>query len=587
MSLSNTATPIYYGQFRDAVIRGEIPVNREISMEMNRIDDLIANPGIWYDDEAINGFIAFCENELTLTNGEDLHLLDSFKLWSEQIFGWYYFVERSVYVPSPDGHGGHYEKKRIKKRLVNKQYLIVARGSAKSMYASCIQNYFLNVDTSTTHQITTAPTMAQAEEVMSPIRTAITRARGPLYKFLTEGSLHNTTGSKANRCQLASTKKGIQNFLTGSILEVRPMSIDKLQGLRVKVATVDEWLSGDVREDPIGALEQGAAKEQGSAENNDYLIVAISSEGTVRNGSGDTIKMELSDILKGEYYNPHVSIWWYKLDDIEEVNNPDMWLKANPNLGKTVTYETYQLEVERAEKNPAARNDILAKRFGIPMEGYTYYFTYEETLPHRKREFWKMPCALGADLSQGDDFCAFTFLFPLSNGSFGVKTRNYITELTLMKLPAAMRTKYDQFMKESSLVVMPGTVLDMMEVYEDLDNHISEREYDVRCFGFDPYNAREFVERWERENGPFGIEKVIQGAKTESVPLGELKKLSEERMLLFDEDLMAFAMGNCITIEDTNGNRKLLKKRYDQKIDAVAAMMDAYIAFKLNREAFE
>ena len=587
MSLSNTATPIYYGQFRDAVIRGEIPVNREISMEMNRIDDLIANPGIWYDDEAINGFIAFCENELTLTNGEDLHLLDSFKLWSEQIFGWYYFVERSVYVPSPDGHGGHYEKKRIKKRLVNKQYLIVARGSAKSMYASCIQNYFLNVDTSTTHQVTTAPTMAQAEEVMSPIRTAITRARGPLYKFLTEGSLHNTTGSRANRCQLASTKKGIQNFLTGSILEVRPMSIDKLQGLRVKIATVDEWLSGDVREDPIGALEQGAAKEQGSAENNDYLIVAISSEGTVRNGSGDTIKMELSDILKGEYYNPHVSIWWYKLDDIEEVNNPDMWLKANPNLGKTVTYETYQLEVERAEKNPAARNDILAKRFGIPMEGYTYYFTYEETLPHRKREFWKMPCALGADLSQGDDFCAFTFLFPLSNGSFGVKTRNYITELTLMKLPAAMRTKYDQFMKEGSLVVMPGTVLDMMEVYEDLDNHISEREYDVRCFGFDPYNAREFVERWERENGPFGIEKVIQGAKTESVPLGELKKLSEERMLLFDEDLMAFAMGNCITIEDTNGNRKLLKKRYDQKIDAVAAMMDAYIAFKLNREAFE
>ena len=587
MSLSNTATPIYYGQFRDAVIRGEIPVNREISMEMNRIDDLIANPGIWYDDEAINGFIAFCENELTLTNGEDLHLLDSFKLWSEQIFGWYYFVERSVYVPSPDGHGGHYEKKRIKKRLVNKQYLIVARGSAKSMYASCIQNYFLNVDTSTTHQITTAPTMAQAEEVMSPIRTAITRARGPLYKFLTEGSLHNTTGSKANRCQLASTKKGIQNFLTGSILEVRPMSVDRLQGLRVKIATVDEWLSGDVREDPIGALEQGAAKEQGSAENNDYLIVAISSEGTVRNGSGDTIKMELSDILKGEYYNPHVSIWWYKLDDIEEVNNPDMWLKANPNLGKTVTYETYQLEVERAEKNPAARNDILAKRFGIPMEGYTYYFTYEETLPHRKREFWKMPCALGADLSQGDDFCAFTFLFPLSNGSFGVKTRNYITELTLMKLPAAMRTKYDQFMKEGSLVVMPGTVLDMMEVYEDLDNHISEREYDVRCFGFDPYNARDFVERWERENGPYGIEKVIQGAKTESVPLGELKKLSEERMLLFDEDLMAFAMGNCITIEDTNGNRKLLKKRYDQKIDAVAAMMDAYIAFKLNREAFE
>nr|DAD57966.1 MAG TPA: Large Terminase [Caudoviricetes sp.] len=587
MALSNTATPIYYGQFRDAVIRGEIPVNKEISMEMNRIDDLIANPGVWYDDQAINGFISFCENELTLTNGEDLHLLDSFKLWAEQIFGWYYFVERSVYVPSPDGHGGHYEKKRIKKRLVNKQYLIVARGAAKSMYASCIQNFFLNVDTATTHQITTAPTMAQAEEVMSPIRTAITRARGPLYKFLTEGSLQNTTGSKANRCQLASTKKGIQNFLTGSLLEVRPMSIDKLQGLRVKIATIDEWLSGDVREDPIGALEQGAAKEQGSAENNDYLIVAISSEGTVRNGSGDTIKMELADILKGDYYNPHVSIWWYKLDDIEEVNDPDKWLKANPNLGKTVTYETYQLDVERAEKNPAARNDILAKRFGIPMEGYTYYFTYEETLPHRRQEFWKMPCALGADLSQGDDFCAFTFLFPLSGGAFGIKTRNYITELTLMKLPAAMRAKYDQFMKEGSLVVMPGTVLDMMEVYEDLDQYIAESEYDVRCFGFDPYNAREFVERWERENGPFGIEKVIQGAKTESVPLGELKKLSEERMLLFDEELMSFAMGNCITLEDTNGNRKLLKKRYDQKIDAVAAMMDAYVAFKLNREAFE
>lgn len=587
MALSNTATPIYYGQFHDAVIRGEIPVNKEISMEMNRIDDLIANPGVWYDDQAINGFISFCENELTLTNGEDLHLLDSFKLWAEQIFGWYYFVERSVYVPSPDGHGGHYEKKRIKKRLVNKQYLIVARGAAKSMYASCIQNFFLNVDTATTHQITTAPTMAQAEEVMSPIRTAITRARGPLYKFLTEGSLQNTTGSKANRCQLASTKKGIQNFLTGSLLEVRPMSIDKLQGLRVKIATIDEWLSGDVREDPIGALEQGAAKEQGSAENNDYLIVAISSEGTVRNGSGDTIKMELADILKGDYYNPHVSIWWYKLDDIEEVNDPDKWLKANPNLGKTVTYETYQLDVERAEKNPAARNDILAKRFGIPMEGYTYYFTYEETLPHRRQEFWKMPCALGADLSQGDDFCAFTFLFPLSGGAFGIKTRNYITELTLMKLPAAMRAKYDQFMKEGSLVVMPGTVLDMMEVYEDLDQYIAESEYDVRCFGFDPYNAREFVERWERENGPFGIEKVIQGAKTESVPLGELKKLSEERMLLFDEELMSFAMGNCITLEDTNGNRKLLKKRYDQKIDAVAAMMDAYVAFKLNREAFE
>lgn len=587
MALSNTATPIYYGQFRDAVMRGEIPVNKEISMEMNRIDDLIANPGIWYDDEAINGFIDFCESELTLTNGEDLHLLDSFKLWAEQIFGWYYFVERSVYIPSSDGHGGHYERKQIKKRLVNKQYLIVARGAAKSMYASCIQNFFLNVDTSTTHQITTAPTMAQAEEVMSPIRTAITRARGPLYRFLTEGSLQNTTGSKVNRCQLASTKKGIQNFLTGSLLEVRPMSIDKLQGLRVKVATIDEWLSGDVREDPIGALEQGAAKEQGSAKNNDYLIVAISSEGTVRNGSGDTIKMELADILKGEYYNPHVSIWWYKLDDLDEVSDPEMWLKANPNLGKTVTYETYQLDVERAEKNPAVRNDILAKRFGIPMEGYTYFFTYEETLPHRRRDFWRMPCALGADLSQGNDFCAFTFLFPLSGDAFGVKTRNYITELTLKQLPAAMRVKYDQFMKEGSLIIMPGTILDMMQVYEDLDNHISQCEYDVRCFGFDPYNAREFVERWERENGPFGIEKVIQGARTESVPLGELKKLAEERLLLFDEELMSFAMGNCITIEDTNGNRKLLKKRYDQKIDAVAAMMDAFIAFKLNREAFE
>ena len=587
MALSNKATPIYYGQFRDAVMRGEIPVNREISMEMNRIDELIENEGFYYDDEAINGFIDFCESELTLTNGEDLHLLDSFKLWAEQIFGWYYFIERSVYVPSPDGHGGHYERKRIKKRLVNKQYLIVARGAAKSMYASCIQSFFLNVDTSTTHQITTAPTMAQAEEVMSPIRTSITRARGPLYKFMTEGSLNNTTGSKADRCQLASTKKGIQNFLTGSLLEVRPMSVDKLQGLRVKVATIDEWLSGDVREDPIGAIEQGAAKEQGSAENNDYLIVAISSEGTVRNGSGDTIKMELAEILKGEYYNPHVSIWWYKLDDIDEVANPEMWLKANPNLGKTVTYETYQLDVERAEKNPAARNDILAKRFGIPMEGYTYFFTYEETLPHRKRDFWKMPCSLGADLSKGDDFCSFTFLFPLPGGAFGIKTRNYITELTLMKLPAAMRAKYDQFMKEGSLIVMPGTVLDMMEVYEDLDNYIARCEYDVRSFGFDPYNAREFVERWERENGPFGIEKVIQGAKTESVPLGELKKLAEQRLILFDEELMAYAMGNCITLEDTNGNRKLLKKRYDQKIDAVAAMMDAYVAFKLNREAFE
>ena len=587
MALSNTATPKYYGMFRDAVIRGDIPVNEEISMEMNRIDALIANPGIWYDDRAIQGFINFCEIELTLTNGEDLHLLDSFKLWAEQIFGWYYFVERSVYEPNSDGHGGHYVNKRIKKRLINKQYLIVARGAAKSMYASCIQNYFLNVDTSTTHQVTTAPTMAQAEEVMSPIRTAITRSRGPYFKFLTEGSLQNTTGSKANRTRLASTKKGIQNFLTGSLLEVRPMSIDKLQGLRVKVATVDEWLSGDVREDVVGALEQGAAKEQGGGANNDYLIVAISSEGTVRNGSGDTIKMELMKILKGEYTDIHTSIWWYKLDSIDEVNDPSMWLKANPNLNKTVTYETYQDAVERAEHNPAERNDILAKRFGIPMEGYTYFFTYEETLPHRRRDYWSLPCSLGADLSQGDDFCAFTFLFPLPNGSFGIKTRNYISSLTLMKLPSAMRIKYDQFMKEGSLVVLEGTVLDMMQVYEDLDNHIIQCEYDVRCFGFDPYNAREFVERWEHENGSFGIEKVIQGAKTESVPLGELKKLSEERMLLFDEDLMSFAMGNCITLEDTNGNRKLLKKRYDQKIDAVSALMDAYVAYKLNREAFE
>ena len=587
MALSNTATPKYYGMFRDAVMRGEIPVCKEISMEMNRIDDLIANPGVWYDDQAIDGFISYCENELTLTDGEDLHLLDSFKLWAEQIFGWYYFVERSVYEPSPDGHGGRYVNKTIKRRLVNKQYLIVARGAAKSMYASCIQNFFLNVDTTTTHQVTTAPTMKQAEEVLSPIRTAITRARGPLFKFLTEGSLQNTTGSKANRMKLAATKKGIENFLTGSLLEVRPMSIDKLQGLRVKVATIDEWLSGDIREDPISALEQGAAKEQGSAENNDYLIVAISSEGTVRNGSGDTIKMELAEILKGDYINPHVSIWWYKLDSIDEVANPEMWLKANPNLGKTVSYEAYQLDVERAEKAPAARNDILAKRFGIPMEGYTYYFTYEETLPHRKRDYWQMPCSLGADLSQGDDFCAFTFMFPLKNGSFGIKTRNYISSLTLMKLPSAMRAKYDQFMQEGSLIVLEGTVLDMMEVYEDLDNHISECGYDVRSFGFDPYNAKEFVTRWETENGPYGIEKVIQGAKTESVPLGELKKLSEERMLLFDEALMQFAMGNCITLEDTNGNRKLLKKRYDQKIDAVAAMLDAYVAYKLNRDAFE
>ena len=548
---------------------------------MNRIDDLIANPGIWYDDQAVEGFISFCESELTLTDGEDLKLLDSFKLWAEQIFGWYYFVERSVYEPSPDGHGGHYVKKTIKKRLTNKQYLIVTRGAAKSMYASCIQNYFLNVDTSTTHQITTAPTMKQAEEVMSPIRTAITRARGPLYKFLTEGSIQNTTGSKANRVKLASTKKGIENLLTGSLLEIRPMSIDKLQGLRCKIATVDEWLSGDIREDVIGAIEQGASK------NDDYLIVATSSEGTVRNGSGDTIKMELMDILKGDYINPHVSIWYYKLDSIDEVSNPEMWLKANPNLGKTVTYETYQLDVERAEKSPANRNDILAKRFNIPMEGYTYFFTYEETIPHRKRDFWKLPCALGADLSQGNDFCAFTFLFPLSNGEFGIKTRNYITEFTLMKLPSAMRAKYDQFIKEGSLIVMNGTILDLMEVYDDLDKHIIDCEYDVRCFGFDPYNAKEFVARWETENGPFGIEKVIQGAKTESVPLGELKNLAEERMLLLDEELMTFAMGNCVTIEDTNGNRKLLKKRYEAKIDAVAALLDAFVAYKLNKDAFE
>lgn len=581
MALSNTATPIYYGRFRDAVLRGEIPVCKEISMEMNRINALIANPGIWYDDQAIQGFVSYCESELTLTDGEDLYLLDSFMLWAEQIFGWYYFVDRSVYVPSPDGHGGHYETRRIKKRLVNKQYLIVARGAAKSMYASCLQNFFLNVDTATTHQIAVAPTMKQADEVMSPIRTSITRARGPLFKFLTEGSLQNTTGSRANRMKLAATKKGVENFLTGSLLEIRPMSIDKLQGLKCKVATIDEWLSGDIREDVIGAIEQGASK------NDDYLIVAISSEGTVRNGSGDTVKMELMEILKGEYENPHVSIWWYKLDSIDEVNDPYMWRKANPNIGKTVTYEVYQLDVERAEKAPATRNDILAKRFGIPMEGYTYYFTYEETLPHRRRDYWGMPCSLGADLSQGDDFCSFTFMFPLKNETFGIKTRNYITEHTLQKLPSAMRVKYDEFMKEGSLIVMPGTVLDMMRVYEDLDNHIAECEYDVRCFGFDPYNAREFVDRWEQENGPFGIEKVIQGAKTESVPLGELKKLSEDRRLIFDEELMTFTMGNCIVMEDTNGNRKLLKKRYEAKIDAVAAMMDAFIAFKLNREAFE
>ena len=581
MALSNTATPVYYGIFRDAVIRGEIPVCETVSMEMNRIDSLIDNPGIWYDDQAIQGFIKYCENELTLTDGEDLVLLDSFKLWAEQIFGWFYFVERSVYVPSRDGHGGHYVNKRIKKRLINKQYLIVARGAAKSMYESCIQSFFLNIDTSTTEQITTAPTMRQAEEVMSPIKTAITRARGPLFKFLTEGSLQNTTGSKADRVKLASTKKGIQNFLTNSIIEVRPMTIDKIQGSRAKIWTIDEWLSGDIREDVVGAAEQGASK------NDYYLIVATSSEGTVRNGPGDSIKMELMDILKGDYVNPHVSIWWYKLDSIDEVADPSMWLKANPNLGKTVSYETYQLDVERAEKAPATRNDILAKRFGIPMEGYTYFFTYEETLKHRKRDYWQMPCALGGDLSQGDDFCAFTFLFPLKGGAFGIKTRNYITERTLMKLQPAMRIKYDEFIKEGSLIVMPGTVLDMMEVYEELDNHIIERDYDVRSFGFDPYNAQAFVERWERENGPFGIEKVIQGAKTESVPLGELKKMAEDRLLLFDEDLMSYAMGNCITLEDTNGNRKLFKKRYESKIDPVAALMDAYIAYKRNQEAFE
>ena len=581
MSLSNTAVPKYYGMFRDAVIKGQIPVCETISMEMNRIDMLIDNPGIWYDDEAVEGFIRYCEDELTLTNGEDLALLDSFKLWAEQIFGWYYFVERSVYQPSTDGHGGHYVTKRIKKRLVNKQYLIVARVAAKSQYEPYVQNYFLNVDTSTTHQIHTAPTMKQAEEVLSPIRTAITRSKGPLFKFLTEGSINNTTGSKVNRVKLSSTKKGIENFLTGSLLEIRPMTIDKLQGLNSRINTVDEWLSGDVREDVIGALEQGASK------NDDYLILAVSSEGTVRNGPGDTVKMELMDILKGEYVNPHVSIWWYKLDSIDEVANPDMWMKANPNIGKTVTYETYQLDVERAEKAPANRNDILAKRFGIPMEGYTYFFTYEETLKHKKRDFWKLPCALGADLSQGDDFCAFTFIFPLKGGAFGVKTRNYITEHTLMKLQSAMRVKYEDFIKEGSLIVMNGTILDIMQVYDDLDNYIIEKDYDVRCFGFDPYNARDFVERWEKENGPFGIEKVIQGAKTESVPLGELKKLAEDRWLLFDEDVMEFCMGNCITLEDTNGNRKLYKKRYDQKIESVAAMMDAYIAWKVNREAFE
>lgn len=580
MALSNTATPLYYGQFREAVLRGEIPVNREISAEMNRIDQLIANPNIYYDDEAINGFILYCENELTLTDGSDLHLLPTFKLWAEQIFGWWYFTERSVYVPTEGNLGGHYVTKIIKKRLTTKQYLIVARGAAKSMYASLIQSYFLNVDTQTTHQITTAPTMKQAEEVMAPIRTAVTRARGPLFKFLTDGSLQNTTGSRANRVQLASTKKGIENFLTGSIIEVRPMSINKLQGLRPKTSTVDEWLSGDTREDVIGAIEQGASKLD------DWLIVAISSEGTVRNGSGDTIKMELQTILRGEYQAPHISIWHYKLDEIDEVNDPRMWPKAQPNIGKTVTYETYHLDVERAEKAPASRNDILAKRFGIPMEGYTYFFTYEETIPFNRRNFDGMPCALGADLSQGDDFCAFTFLFPVRNG-FGVKTRSYITSLTLSKLPGAMRNKYDEFMVEGSLHVLEGSVLDMMDVYDDLDRHILIHEYDIRAFGFDPYNAKEFVTRWEQENGPFGIEKVIQGARTESVPLGELKILADQRQLIFDESLMQFAMGNAITLEDTNGNRKLLKTRYQDKIDNVAALMDAYIAYKLNKEAFE
>lgn len=581
MSLSNTATPKYYGLFRDAVMRGEIPVNREVAMEMNRIDDLIANPGVYYDDEAVEGFIAFCEEELTLTDGSNLKLLDTFKLWAEQIFGWWFFEDRTVYVPGSDGMGGRYVRKSIKKRLINKQYLIVARGAAKSMYASCIQAYGLNVDTSTTHQVTTAPTMKQAEEVMSPIRTAITRSRGPLFRFLTDGSLQNTTGSKAKQVKLTPTKKGIENRLTGSYLEVRSMSINKLQGLRTKYVTIDEWLSGDIREDVVGAVEQGASKVD------DYLILAISSEGTVRNGPGDTIKMELLDILKGKYQNPRVSIWYYKLDSIEEVANPEMWPKANPNIGKTVSYETYQLDVERAENAPAARNDILAKRFGLPLEGYTYYFTYEETLKHRHRDFWNMPCALGADLSQGDDFCAFTFLFPLRDGAFGIKTRNYISSVTLMKLPTAMRAKYDEFLKEGTLVVLEGVTLDMMEVYDDLEKHIESRSYDVRCIGYDPYNAQEFINRWQNENGPFGITMVKQGARTESVPLGELKKLSEERMLLFDEEMMTFTMGNCITLEDTNGNRKLYKKRYEQKIDSVAAMMDAYVSYKDNKDAFE
>ena len=581
MALSNTATPIYYGRFREAVMRGEIPVCREISMEMNRIDDLIANPGVYYDDKAVNGFIKFCERELTLTDGSDLKLLDSFKLWAEEIFGWYYFVERSVYVPEPGGHGGHYERKRIKKRLITKQYLIITRAAAKTMYLECLQAYFMTVDKSTTQQVTTAPTMKQAEEVLSPFRTALARARGPVFKFMTMGSIQNTTGAKSDRVKMASTKKGIENFLTGSLLEIRPMTIEKLQGRRDRVATVDEWLSCDIREDPIGAIEQGAAK------NEDYIIVAASSEGTVRNGCGDTITMELMEILKGEYINPHVSIFYYKLDSIDEVGKPEMWLKANPNLGQTVSYETYQLDVERAENSPGARNDILAKRFNLPMEGYTYFFTYEETLRHRHRDFWQMPCAMGADLSLGDDFCSFTFLFPLENGYFGVKTRDYITSYTLSQLPLAMRQKYEEFMNEGTLQVFDGTVLDMMQVYDDLDAYILQSEYDVRAFGYDPYNAKEFVERWAQENGPFGIEKVIQGARTESVPLGELKKLSEQRKLLFDEALMEFAMGNCITLEDTNGNRKLYKQRHDKKIDAVAALMDAYVAWKLNRDAFE
>lgn len=585
MALSNTAVPYYYGQFRDAVIRGEIPISNEIAMEMQRIDELIADPQYYYDDKAINGFIAFCENELVLTDGSDLHLLDSFKLWAESIFGWYEFVEKTI--PEPDGRGGtHYVTKTIKKRLIKKQYLIVARGAAKSMYASCIQNYFLCIDKTSSHQITTAPTMPQAEEVMSPIRTAITRSRGPLYTFLTDGSINNTTGSKANRQKLCPTKKGIQNFLTGSLLEVRPMTIDKLQGLRVKVATIDEWLSGDVREDVVGAIEQGAAKEQGGGANDDYLIVAISSEGTVRNGSGDTIKMELMSILKGNYKAPHTSIWWYKLDDIKEVNDPRYWMKANPNIGITVSYETYQSDVEKAEANPAARNDILAKRFGIPMEGYTYFFTYAETLVHRKRSYWQMACSMGADMSQGDDFCAFTFMFPIGNGQFGIKTRSYITTLSYSRLPRALKAKYDEFIAEGSLIVMEGTILDLMNVFDDVDAYITKNEYDVRCFGYDPYYAKEFVERWERENGPFGIEKVPQGARTESVPLGELKNLAGERMLLFDEQIMSYTMGNAITLEDTNGNRKLYKKRREHKIDNVAAMLDAFVAYKRNLDAF-